>query len=253
MTKSGLSPVGVINYMTNIRTLFNAAKEEYNDEDLDDVRINHYPFTKYKISTAPLTKKRVLKPETILLIKNCPDVTIHGTHSTNRLTLGRDIFLLSFYLVGINTVDLFKIDNFESGRLTYKRSKTQSRRIDDALISIKVEPEANYLLEKYKYPTGSRVFNFYHLYADEQAFNKAANKGLKQLIEHLGIDINVTLYYARHSWATIARNLCRIPKDDIALALNHSDPTHRVTDIYLDKDWNIIDEANRKVIDLVFQ
>jgi len=41
----------------------------------------------------------------------------------------------------------------------------------------------------------------------------------------------VATYYARHSWATIARNDCGVPKEDISMALNHSDPNHKVTDV----------------------
>ncbi len=65
------------------------------------------------------------------------------------------------------------------------------------------------------------------------------------------MDIPLTSYYARHSWATIARNDCKISKDDINLALNHVDNEMKVTDIYIAKDWTIIDEANRQVIDAI--
>ena len=58
----------------------------------------------------------------------------------------------------------------------------------------------------------------------------------------------MTTYWARHSWATIARSL-RVSKDDIALALGHGAKT--VTDIYIDDDMTFIDEANRKVLDWV--
>jgi len=60
-----------------------------------------------------------------------------------------------------------------------------------------------------------------------------------------------TLHYARHSWATIARNDCNISKSDIAECLNHA--TNTITDIYIKKDWKTIDAANRRVIDFVFR
>lgn len=249
LTLQPLSDIGVINYMTNIRTLFNAAVNEFNDEDKDEIAITHYPFRKYKIPVAPETKKRALKPEIIKLIRDLPEYKTNGSHGVNRAMLGRDIFMLSFYLIGMNTVDLYKIDSYADGRLSYKRSKTASRRQDEAFISIKVEPEAEALIEKYRDPSGKRVFNFYKMYADEQSFNKALNKGLASVSEKLQLEPSVTIYYARHSWATIARNICRISKDDVAAALNHSDPNHKVTDTYLEKDWTIIDEANRKVLD----
>ncbi len=172
-----------------------------------------------------------------------------GSHKTIRAVLGRDLFMLSFYLVGMNTVDLFKIDQITDGRLEYKRSKTMSRRRDEAFISILIEPEAWPLVEKYKDPTGKRVFKFYQMYTNEQNFNRAVNNGLDQVLEHNKISGDISFYSARHSWASIARNICRIDKDDIDFCLNHSSQDHKMTDIYIEHTWDIIDQANRKVLD----
>ena len=60
---------------------------------------------------------------------------------------------------------------------------------------------------------------------------------------------NISTYWARHSWATIAASL-DIPKDTIAHALGHGNNT--VTDIYIDFDQKKVDEANRRVLDWVF-
>ena len=79
--------------------------------------------------------------------------------------------------------------------------------------------------------------------------------GLKTLKETLnaiddGIKIDeLTTYWARHSWATVAASL-DIPKETIAAALGHGGNT--VTDIYIDFDQKKVDEANRKVLDYVF-
>ena len=59
---------------------------------------------------------------------------------------------------------------------------------------------------------------------------------------------NVTTYYMRHSWATIAAEL-DIPKDTIALTLGHGGST--VTDIYINYDLRKVDVANRQIIDLI--
>ena len=58
----------------------------------------------------------------------------------------------------------------------------------------------------------------------------------------------MTSYYARHSWATIASKI-GIQRDTIAHALGHGEET--VTDIYIDFDEKLVDEANRKVLDWV--
>ena len=47
------------------------------------------------------------------------------------------------------------------------------------------------------------------------------NAGCKQLAAHLGIDVPLSTYYIRHTWATLASEECGISEADIALALNH--------------------------------
>ena len=241
-------------HMRRLSQLFNAAKDEYNDEDLGDIKIYHNPFRKYKAPKRPPSKKRNIKPEQIAAIRDLTDIPKNGKKTRNQCEFARDMFMLSFYLVGMNSVDLYYITDFVDGRLCYNRKKVKDRRDDQARISIKVEPEALPLLEKYRDETGERVFNFYRFNNSPDNFNRAINQGLKQvaalLLEREIVDIvpKLEYYYARHSWATIARNECRISKDYIHLALCHSDSTMKVTDIYIEEDYTIIDESNRKVL-----
>lgn len=245
--KSGLSDISVFDYMTDVRTLFNAAIAEYNDEDKLDLRISHYPFKKYKLKKAPESEKRNLSAEQIRSIEKVSEEALN----LKRTILSRDVFMLSLGLVGMNLIDLYELkpSEYKSGRFTYKRTKTKNRRQDQALISIKVEPELLPLIEKYKDPSGKRLFDFYKRYADSHIFSSNVNKGLKKLAEICNIKVPLSTYYARHSWATIARNDCKVSKDDINLALNHVDGGLKTTDIYIAKDWSLIDEANRKVLD----
>jgi len=70
--------------------------------------------------------------------------------------------------------------------------------------------------------------------------------------DKLDLPHGFSIYYARHSWATIARNKCGISKDDISLSLNHS--TGRVvTDDYIEVDFSLIDRANESVIKYVLR
>ena len=164
------------------------------------------------------------------------------------MELGRDLFMLSFYLIGINTADLYDVDEINRNRLEYKRRKTTTRRKDKAFISILIEPEARLLIDKYADPSGERIFKFYRMYASSKGFNNAINTGLRELAELLALPDDLTSYYVRHSWATIARNLAGVSKDDVAMAMNHVDATHQVTDIYIKPDWSHIDKANEKVL-----
>jgi len=81
-------------------------------------------------------------------------------------------------------------------------------------------------------------------------FSSALNHGLKKIGDLLGVD-DLEFYAARHSWATIAVNDVGIDKYTVHSALNHVDDSMRVTDIYIKKSWDHIDQANRKLLDFV--
>jgi integrase len=234
--ESGLSDSGLHNHMRDLRTLFNAACKIYNDEDLGIVKIKHYPFRKYKIGSAPLTRKRNVTIEEVRTIRDCE------VKPGSRAELAKDIFMLSFYLCGMNAVDIYNLSstNIYRGRLEYNRSKTKGRRKDKAFISIKIVKEAELLLEKYVGKLSERFSNYGGL-------NTSLSKGMVQLRKNTGLN-DITLYWARHTFANTARNACRVSKDDVALALNHIDEGHRTTDIYLSKDWKIVDEVQDNVI-----
>lgn len=235
-TEKGLSDSGLHNHMRDLRTLFNAARELYNNEDLGIFKIKHYPFKKYKVGSPPLTKKRNNTLEQVLTIRDC--VTKPGS----RAELAKELYMLSFYLCGMNAVDLYQITerDIRNGRVDYNRSKTEAKRKDNAFISIKIIDEAKPLLEKYIGKLSLR-------YSSCDCLNWALCKGMEQLRKLTGIP-ELTLYWARHTFANTARNDCRMSKDDVALALNHVDEGNRTTDIYIAKDWKIVDDVQRKVI-----
>ena len=66
----------------------------------------------------------------------------------------------------------------------------------------------------------------------------------------MGIAGNLTTYYARHSWATIAKSI-GISRDTIRLGLGHG--LNTITDIYIDYDIGVVDKANRKVISKILR
>jgi len=235
-TEKGLSDSGLHNHMRDLRTLFNAARELYNNEDLGIYRIKHYPFKKYKVGSPPLTKKRNNTLEQVLIIRDCV------TKSGSRAELAKELYMLSFYLCGMNAVDLYQLTELDirNGRVDYNRSKTEGKRKDNAFISIKIVDEAKPLLEKYLGKLRER-------YSSANCLNWALSKGMEQLRKLTGIP-ELTLYWARHTFANTARNDCRMSKDDVALALNHVDEGNRTTDIYIAKDWKIVDDVQRKVI-----
>lgn len=230
-------------YMAAIRSLHNELKLQYNDEDIGIIRVPYSPFSKYKVPKEKLSKKRAIDIETIRSIINLPNSDGLNSH---RYNLAKDCFILSFALIGINSVDLFECTTLQNNILVYNRKKTASRREDEAEIKIEIQPEIEHLIEKYKDPTGKRVFKFYQLYKDCHYFNAALNKGLKNVVPEL------EFYAARHSWATIASNLCNIDMYIIHSALNHVDEKMKITEKYVQKDFSKINKANRTVLDLVY-
>ena len=116
-------------------------------------------------------------------------------------------------------------------------------RYDDAFISLKIIPEARPLLEKYMGTLRAR-------YSTANGLDTALSKGMELVRERTELQ-ELTFYWARHSFATIARNKCRISKDDIAEALNHVDGEHGTTDIYIEKDWGIVDDVQAAVISFI--
>lgn len=236
-------------YLAEVRAMYNRAKKEFNDEEAGVIRLPFSPFAKVDIPKAPITRKRALTVEQMRELAKVPYTSILQT-GCNRYNLAKDVFLLSFLLIGMNAVDLYNATDYENGRITYQRTKTRYRRADGAEISIRIEPEAQALFDKYKDPTGKRVFIFYKLYSSMNGFSVALNKGLKKIGNLLGID-DLEFYAARHTWATIATNDAEVDKYTVHTALNHVDENMRVTDIYIRKSWDNIDRANRKVQDLM--
>jgi integrase len=239
-------------YMSSIRALHNELKKQYNNEDIGIIRVPYSPFSKYKIPVEKQTRKRALDIELIKKIFELQDQTAKTDRSHVRYNLAKDCFILSFCLLGINSADLYNCSEFKNKFITYKRKKTSSRRKDEAEISVLVQKEIDSLMLKYRDKTGKRVFNFYQHYSNEQNFNKAINKGLKLVGKTIKTD-DLEYYAARHSWATIALNKAGIDKYTVHSALNHVDDAMKVTDIYLEKDWSLINDANRKVLDFVFK
>lgn len=163
----------------------------------------------------------------------------------------RDMFMLMFYLVGINAADLFlaKKEQMVDGRLNYKRKKTGK------LYSVKIQPEAMAIIEKYQ--GKDFLLSPMDRYNNYKNYLQHMNKALSTLginyttsSEKKGKAIfpQLSTYWSRHTWATLAYEI-GIPVDVIGQALGHSDRQHTITMIYIRMDDKKVDEANRKVLD----
>lgn len=222
-------------YLGCMRHIFNEAIREYNMDD--NKVITNNPFNSFIIpKSVSMTKNRIISDDNLIKLFNF--------HGTRRVGMARDCYILSFCLIGMNSVDLYECTSYSNGVLAYDRAKTRDRRTDNAHIEIAVPNIIKPLFDKYK--GDSRVFNFYKKYSNAANFNKHINKGLHIIADTLGIP-HFDFYSARHTWASIARNRLGIDKYTIHEALNHVSDIS-ITDIYIQKDYTNINKANEKVI-----
>jgi hypothetical protein len=165
-----------------------------------------------------------------------------------RAEMARDVFMMQFYMMGINIGDLFQLDPPCGGRLNYERSKTDTDGNEMFMLSIKIEPELQVLIDKYS--SNGFLSDIKIRYSSTDSTRSSINKGLKEIGQELGIS-KLSSNWARHSWASIARNKAGISKSDIDFCLGHVSHEHKMADIYIDIDYSICDAANRKVLDLL--
>ena len=239
-------------YLVSIKKLFDEAKKKYNRKEKNLILIAHSPFDDFSIPRQEATRKRAISSDIIKKVWKLPYKEMKkGYKSTCRYNLAKDCFILSFCLMGMNSADLYFATDIQENSITYNRTKTKARRLDEAKMKVDIPDIIMPIVEKYRDKSGKRIFNFYRYYADEKAFNKAINYGLKEIGSLLGID-DLEYYAARHSWATIALNKVGIDKYTIHAALNHVDDAMKVTDIYIERDFVNENKANAKVVEYVF-
>lgn len=236
MSDSGMSINGYAIHLRNIRAVFNYA--------LDEEYTTNYPFRKFKIKQEK-TAKRSLTKELLTKIRDYDCEEFQKIH--------RDMFMLMFYLIGINAADLFTLPTDainEKGRIVYHRAKTGK------LYDIKVEPEALSIINRYR---GKKyLLSPLDRYKSYKDYIHHMNDALKTIGKQWRLGVgwkgeaicpDLTGYWSRHTWATLAFEI-GIPKDTISLALGHSFGLS-VTDIYIDYSSKKVDEANRQVLDYI--
>lgn len=253
LRKEGLKETTISNHTNTIKTLFNACKMRYNDYDLGILNIKNDPFKIVKIAKKESNAGfRALSLEDMRKIALADFSQLRDTKQTAVLERGRDLYMLSFLLLGINPTDMYRLKKTDmvDGRIEYNRKKTK-RRDGGAFISVPVCDRAMALIDKYK---GKKD---YLLNLNERRLplvNFAENYALKKLHAHLGLDIDIeyfTWYSARHTWASIAANDCHYSDAEVARALNHQSE-HKVTRGYIRPDWSLLDRMNEAVLSVVF-
>lgn len=237
--KHGKDARAVSLYTSALATIHSEARKRYNNEELDEVLIKN-PYEYYTPPKQKPTAKRCVEPETIQKLIDIRN-SLSDLHK-----LAVDVYLLSFCLMGTNVPDLYEARR-EGDTIYYNRTKTKDRRHDNAEMRIRLEPVCKCIFEDMADPTGERAFMLHNQYTFYKSIADKANDRLKEVAAIIGVQ-PFTMYSARHTWATFAYSI-GIPKSLINDCLCHVDPNMSVTDIYIKKDWSILWEANKKVVE----
>uniref|UniRef100_UPI0040284A90 site-specific integrase n=1 Tax=Prevotella sp. TaxID=59823 RepID=UPI0040284A90 len=221
-------------YMRILRAVYNRAVA-------NGVVAQQYPF-RPTYTGIDKTRKRAVDFSVIKTIKEA-DLSAHPS-----LELARDLFLMSFYLRGASFIDLAHLrkSDLREGFLCYTRSKTGQK------MKVKWEPLMQEIVEKYQAQTAFSPF-LLPILSGGRLYNKEYHNAQARISYHLrkiaraiGLPCPLTLYVARHSWATIARDR-QIPLSVISEALGHD--SEQTTRIYLQSISSPeVDKANASIL-----
>lgn len=223
-------------YLRIFRSIYNRAVE-------DGLTEQSYPFKRVYTGVDKTSKRAINLKE----IKKIKDLDLSQMPA---LDFARDIFLFSFYMRGMSFVDIayLKKKNLVNGFVVYNRRKTGQQLVikweksmDDIIVRHPNE-QSTFLLPIITIEDGTER---------KQYLNSMLliNKHLKKIAELAKINIPLTMYVARHSWASIAQSQ-NIPMRVISLGMGHDN--EETTRIYLASiQTSVIDSANNKILNLL--
>lgn len=231
--KRGIVPNTISFYNRILRAVYNRAVEADVIEDRKPFRHVYTGIDRTVKRALPLSAVRKLKS---VDFNDCP-----------MLDYARDMFLLSFYLRGMSFVDMayLKKSDLDNGYIIYRRRKTGQR------LMIKWTKEMQLILDKYPENTSAYLLPIIKKtdINDHYTYRTAAymiNRNLKKIAALINLDFRLTMYVARHSWASAAK-ANGIPLCVISEGMGHD--RESTTQIYLASlDTKIVDNANSLIL-----
>lgn len=233
LRRKGCTPNTTSFYLRILRAIYNRAVERGLVEQANPFR---HVFTGNE-----KTRKRAVGIDVIKKIRD-----MEMPEKKEGLRFARDMFLFSFYTRGMSFVDMayLRKRDIQHGILTYRRRKTGQP------LTMKVEPVLQELIDRYA-TDSDYVLPILRKGERQEYINKAhhVNKCLRRISEILGLPQPLTMYVARHSWATAAR-ASNVPMAVISEGMGHDSET--TTQIYLASiESNVVDNANSKIIRMI--
>lgn len=229
----GVAPNTISFYTRILRAVYNRAVE-------GDIIDNRNPF-RHVYTGVDKTVKRALPLAVIKRIKAL-DLSM-----TPALDYARDIFLMSFYLRGMSFIDMafLKKNDLKNGYLTYRRRKTSQQLIIEWTKEMQMildkypENKSDYLLPIIRRPSTNERWIYHNV-------SYKINHNLKKIAPKVNVTIPLTMYVARHSWASAARAK-GIPLSVISEGMGHDNEA--TTQIYLSSlDTSVVDKANSIIL-----
>lgn len=234
--KRGNSPNTISFYTRILRAVYNRAVEE-------EIIESRNPF-RHVYTGVDKTVKRALPIPVIKKIKALDLSMIPA------LDYARDMFLLSFYLRGMSFIDMsyLRKSDLKNGSVVYRRRKTGQQ------LTIGWTPEMQAIIDKYpENPTQYLLPIIRTVGCNERcAYRNASyniNHNLKKIANMIDLEVPITMYVARHSWASAAKAK-GIPVSVISEGMGHDNET--TTQIYLASlDTSVVDRANKLIISAI--
>lgn len=223
-------------YFRILRAVYNRSVEE-------ELTENRHPF-RHVYTGVDKTVKRALPLSEIKKIRNL-DLTLEPD-----LAYARDMFILSFMLRGMSFIDMafLRKADLSNGHVTYRRRKTRQK------LTIAWTPEMQKILDRYPENRSEYLLPIIRKPGTNERYvfknaGERINRRLKTIGEKVGISMPLSMYVARHSWASIAKAK-GVPLSVISEGLGHEKES--TTRIYLSTlDSVAVDRANSMILKLL--
>ena len=231
LRKSKLSPTSIKIYITLLKVIINYAIT---------MRYVEYKVDPFVTASIPSAKKR----DTYITVEQLKIIRDMVPNQYN-VSVVRDIFMLTYYLAGMNLVDMLAYD-FRTNIVDYIRIKTRNTKDGDRLTSFAIPDEAKPLIKKYMNKnTGKLVFGKYKTYVS--CYNTLTRK-MKVLKTVAGVTHNLTLYSARKSFVQHGYDL-GIPLSTLEYCIGQSMKEDRPIFNYVSIMKKHADKAIREILD----
>lgn len=236
LTRRGLCRNSTSFYMRNLRAIVNRAADQ-------GFEVPRNPF-RHVYTGVDKTVKRAVSLDVIRQIRDI-DLSWHPS-----LDFARKVFMFAFYTRGMSFVDIvfLKKSDLQNGVLTYSRRKTRQQ------LTVRIEPETWRLISSFGESKTTFLLpilndeapDLEHQY--ENAYFRI-NRNLQKVGRMLGLETKLTLYVARHAWASIAHSN-HVALSTISKAMGHN--SEKTTIIYLQSlDTASVDKANSDIIRMI--